>query len=103
MKIILACAGGYSTSMLVERMKESAKEKGLEIHIDAISTGTIDKIIDDVDIIMLGPQMGHAEEGLREKHKEKNIPITVIDMLDYGMMDGEKVLNQAIDLIKKGE
>lgn len=102
MKIILACAGGYSTSMLVERMKEAAKEKGLDIDIDAISTGAIDKIIDNVDIIMLGPQMGHAEEGLKKKHAEKNIIITVIDMIDYGMMDGEKVLNQALDLIKKG-
>lgn len=97
-KILLACAGGYSTSMLVERMKESAKEKGIDIEIDATAESAIDKVIDQVDIIMLGPQMGHAEDGLKAKYGSK-VPITTIDMMDYGMMDGEKVLNTALELM----
>lgn len=97
-KILLACAGGYSTSMLVEKMKEAAKAKGLEIIIDATAEGRIDKVVDDFDIIMLGPQMAHAEDGLKKKYGAK-IPITVINMMDYGMMNGAKVLDQAFALL----
>lgn len=99
-RILLACAGGYSTSMLVERMKEAAKAKGMDVTIDATAEGRIDKVVDQFDIIMLGPQMGHAEEGLKKKYGSK-IPITVINMMDYGMMDGAKVLAQAFALLNE--
>jgi len=98
-RILLACAGGYSTSMLVEKMKGAAKEKGLDVIIDAVAESAIEKKVDQFDIIMLGPQMGHAEEGLKKKYGSK-LPITVINMMDYGMMDGTKVLAQALELIK---
>lgn len=97
-KIMLACAGGYSTSMLVETMKEAASKQDLQIEIDAIPESAIPKHVDSVDIIMLGPQMGHAEEGLKKKYGDR-IPITVIDMMDYGMMDGGKVLKKALELM----
>ncbi|NRG33070.1 PTS sugar transporter subunit IIB [Niallia circulans] len=97
-KILLACAGGFSTSMLVEKMKESALAKGLEVVIDACGEGDLENNL-PADIIMLGPQMGHAEDSVREK-VDASVPVTVIDMMDYGMMDGEKVLNTALNLIK---
>ncbi|MDV8935318.1 MAG: PTS sugar transporter subunit IIB, partial [Carnobacterium sp.] len=31
---------------------------------------------------------------------EKGIPLEVINMQDYGMMNGEKVLDQALNLMK---
>lgn len=96
-KILLACAGGFSTSMLVEKMKEAASKKGIDILIDACGEGAIKSNL-PADIIMLGPQMGHAEDSVREKIGPE-IPVTVIDMMDYGMMDGEKVLNTALKLM----
>lgn len=46
LSIMLACAGGFSTSMLVERMKDAAKERGMEVNIDATAEGKVDKLID---------------------------------------------------------
>lgn len=96
-RILLACAGGFSTSMLVENMKEAAKRREIDVLIDACSEGTIESYL-PVDIVMLGPQMGHAEEGVKEKVGPK-VPVTIINMSDYGMMDGDKVLNTALDFI----
>jgi len=96
-KIILACAGGFSTSMLVEKMKEAVSNKGLDIVIDACGEGSLANYL-PADIVMLGPQMGHAEDGVKAK-VGPNVPVTVIDMMDYGMMDGEKVLNVALKLM----
>jgi len=98
MKVLLACAGGFSTSMLVEKMKEAANSQGLEVTINACGDSGIEDYL-PVDVILLGPQMGHIESNVKELVKGE-IPVAVIDMMDYGMMNGEKVLQTAIDLIK---
>ena len=36
--IVLCCAAGMSTSMLVQRMKDAADKKGVEVTIKAVST-----------------------------------------------------------------
>lgn len=54
---------------------------------------------DDTDILLLGPQLGFELEKFRDKGKEKDIVVHVIDIMDYGIMDGEKVLMDALKLI----
>jgi PTS system cellobiose-specific IIB component len=45
------------------------------------------------DILMLGPQVRYLEGNFKEK---LDIPVEVINMQDYGMMNGEKVLKEAL-------
>lgn len=45
------------------------------------------------DIILLGPQVGYQEEDVQKEYP--TIPVRVIDMMDYGMMNGEKVFKDA--------
>ena len=56
-KILLVCAAGMSTSLLVNKMKESAIEKGIEIDIEALPISECSTVIDSVDIVLLGPQV----------------------------------------------
>ena len=48
---------------------------------------------------MLGPQVRFQEDHIRSLFDETK-PIAVIDMKDYGMMNGKKVLQDALDLIE---
>ena len=98
--IVLACAGGMSTSLLMNKMKESAAKKGIEIEIQAIGINTdILNTIPNKDILLLGPQIRFQESNLKQRYTD--FPIHVIDMRDYGMMNGEKVLETAIQLIEE--
>lgn len=97
-RIMLACAVGFSSSMLVERMKAHANEEQMDVFIDAVSEESINKIIDQVDILLLGPQVNHMEEFLQEKYKNRSVKISVIDSMDYGLMDGKKVLEEALKI-----
>ncbi|MBM7539947.1 PTS sugar transporter subunit IIB [Amphibacillus cookii] len=99
-RILLACAGGFSTSMLVEKMKEEVKKRGEDVFIDACSESKITENL-PADIIMLGPQMGHIEDEVKDLVNNE-VPVTTIDMADYGMMNGEKVLDVALELINNG-
>lgn len=97
-KILLACAAGFSSSMLVERMKAYADQEQLDVFIDAVYEESINKIIDQTDILLLGPQINHMEKMLQEKYKNHKVKISVIDSMDYGLMDGKKVLEKALKI-----
>ena len=98
---MLACAAGMSTSLLVTKMQAAADEKGLDTEIFAVPAQEVDDIILEkkVDVLLLGPQVRYLLEQFTEKLKDKNIPIGVIPMVDYGMMNGSKVLALAEELI----
>ena len=98
-KILLCCAAGMSTSLLVNKMKAVADERGLEIEIWAEPLEKIKKEIENADILLLGPQVRYALEDLKPLCEQNNIPLEVINMIDYGMMNGAKILAQALDLI----
>ena len=99
MKILLVCSAGMSTSLLVERMLAAAKERQLDVDIEARPIADTVQYGQDADAIMLGPQVRFQEEHIRSLLDE-NKPIAVIDMKDYGMMNGKKVLDEAIQLIE---
>lgn len=46
-----------STSMLVERMKQSAASRDIDVDITAVPVSEFDQIIEDADVILLGPQV----------------------------------------------
>ena len=96
--ILLVCNAGMSTSMLVQKMQTVAKEQGLEVGIEAKSVTEAAKVIDNVDVLLLGPQVGY-QKGEMETLAAGRIPVEVIDMRDYGTMNGKKVLAHALELI----
>ena len=59
MRIMLACTAGMSTSLVVSRMEESAKEQGKDYKIWAVEQGQIAEEIGNFDVLLLGPQVRH--------------------------------------------
>ncbi|WP_208559238.1 PTS sugar transporter subunit IIB [Marinilactibacillus kalidii] len=98
--IMLVCAAGMSTSMLVSKMEKAAKEDGVETDIFAVSANEADSYLASkpVDVLLLGPQVKFLKKQMEEKVADKGIPVEVIDMRDYGMMNGKSVLDRALAL-----
>ena len=89
-KIVLLCAAGMSTSALVRKMKDAAKVEDYECDISAHSVSEA-KNYQSADMILLGPQVRYR---LKEVQGElPNNKVEVIDMKDYGMMNGKAVLD----------
>lgn len=101
-KILLACNAGMSTSLLVLRMQEAAKAKGIEATIEAKGVTEAESVIHEWDIVMLGPQVRHQIK-LLTKASGGATPVKVINMRDYGLMNGENVLNDAIKTIEESK
>ena len=102
-RIALFCSAGMSTSLLVTKMQKAAAQKGIEVSIDAFPEADMKKHIDGVDAVLLGPQIRYALQRSRKLCSEKEIPVDVISPTDYGMMNGEKVLAQALKMIENNK
>lgn len=100
-KIFLCCAAGMSTSMVVNKMKQSAAEKGIEVSIIAVGMEEFDATLPDYDCCLLGPQIKYKLAEFKLKGDAAGKPVAVINAMDYGMMKGEKILNEALALISK--
>lgn len=90
-KIVLLCAAGMSTSLLVSKMKQAAADEGYEADIAAYAVATA-RDHTDADIILLGPQVRFAKS--KVQGEVGNIPVQDIDMQAYGTMNGKKVIAQ---------
>ena len=99
--IKLFCASGMSTSVLVNKMKEAAKTKGVDAEIIAFPESQMDAHLDSMDVALLGPQVAYTLGKAKKICEPKGVPVEVIPMVDYGMMNGGKVLDLALSLIKK--
>lgn len=97
--IMLACSAGMSTSLLVSKMQKAAKTQKIDVEIFATALSAADETLSEKqpDILLLGPQVTYA---LSDFKKKLSIPVAVINMQDYGMMNGSKVLSEALDMIK---
>lgn len=93
--ILLVCSAGMSTSMLVKKMQEAAEKKEIDVKIQAIAEAEAKNYIEEADMILLGPQVRFLLNKL--KGLAGDTPVEVIDMAAYGTMNGEKVLNMALE------
>jgi len=98
MKVMFVCCAGMSTSLLVGKVNKAAESKGIEMEVYALSEAEARKDLSQADVLLLGPQVRYLEKGFREALKGSATKLGVVDMLAYGRMDGEKVLQQILDL-----
>lgn len=96
--IVLFCSTGLSTNLLIRKMEIAAEEKNLEIRINSYPEAQKLLFIRDADVVLIGPQIRFALPEIQEECKKHHVPLEVINSNDYGLMDGEKVLNQALRL-----
>lgn len=96
--IVLLCAGGMSTSLLVNKMKATAKEYEYDCDINAYGVSALDDVAPAADIVLLGPQVRFQKKRMQEKYPDKIF--IDMDMRNYGTMNGKAILDQVIEILK---
>lgn len=103
LNIILLCEYGASTSMVAEKIVQAAEKRGIEAVCTAYSTTEIGNVIDTADVILLGPQVRFRLKKFQDAYKDKGVPMDSMNPADYGRMNGEALLNQALKLVEDKE
>lgn len=100
MNILLCCSVGMSTSLLVNKMEKAAVEQGLNVKIQAVATKEVRNHIDEVDVILLSPQVRYQLNDIKKIGDDKGVPVNTINPCIM-KKNGKGVLRTALQLISK--
>ena len=99
MKVLLCCAGGLSSSILMKKMKTWAQSHGEDLEITAVGTNeAVERWRDGWDCVLVAPQASYRMEDMK---KEIEIPMGAVPSLEYAIGDAEKVMKLAHELSGK--
>lgn len=101
-RFYLFCNAGMSTSLLASRMQKVADANKLPVEIKAYPDSQMADIVNEFnpEVILLGPQVKHLYDKVNERYGDEHV-VSVIDSVDYGNVDGERVLKKALKLYKE--
>ncbi|HFU6093746.1 TPA: PTS sugar transporter subunit IIB, partial [Listeria innocua] len=84
-----------------KKMTEAIENNHVDATVIAVAEADFDKYKGNVDVVLLAPQVRFLEKNLKRVLDPLGIPVSIINGIDYGTMDGEKVLNDALAMINK--
>ncbi|MDR0485041.1 MAG: PTS sugar transporter subunit IIB [Alphaproteobacteria bacterium] len=93
-KLYLFCSAGMSSSIIAKKMQTVATEKKLDVEVSYFPEAKMNEKAKEADIILLSPQVKYLEKEVREKYSDKTVYL--IEMADYGMLNGEAILNKSL-------
>lgn len=97
-KILLCCASGVTTNMLVNKIKESARQQDENIMCWAVGTMSIKYSWPDADCVLVAPQSKADFASIKEMI-HGIVPCEMISSQDFVDMNGDAILKQAMQLI----
>ena len=77
-KIVLLCAAGMSTSLLVTKMQAAADKSGFACEIRAYGVAQAPTVIPEADVVLLGPQVKYTLAKFQKEYADEKI--AAIDM-----------------------
>ena len=101
MKIVLLCAGGASTSFLAASMRKAAKKKELDVEINAYSFNRSYDVVEGADLVLVAPQAMYGMDEIQKVCASHNVKCSPMDPMAYRMIDGEKLIDNALEAIKE--
>lgn len=101
MKLLLICAGGMSTSMLIKKLEKYAMENGIEnFKCEAHAVSEFSELYQNWDVTLYGPQISNRATSLRETCGP-DYPIGKIEPADYAIGNATNIFKQIDKLLNK--
>ena len=94
-KVLLICAGGMSTGILMKKMEKYAEDKGIELKIDAVGMSAYEDSYKNYDVILLGPHVSYKKEEIAQVTQ---MPIAVIAAYDYAIGNVDNIMKQVDEI-----
>lgn len=96
-KILLVCAGGMSTGLLMKKMETYWQQQGHTLKITACGVGEFMDYEKDYDVIMVGPQISYRLKDIKKAGK----PCDCIPSFDYAVANCPNIIKLANKLYKQ--
>lgn len=94
MNILICCAGGMSSSFLVQKMREEVKRRQLlDIKVGSCAINQLNQYIKQTDVLLVAPQINFISSDFHDL----NIKVFNITNEEYGLLEVEKLLNRVLN------
>lgn len=101
--ILILCAAGMSSGLIVDSLKKNAIERDLEINVEC-STSLNFRQFDytKLDVVLLAPQIKSQTQDITQYISQQglNLPCLNIDMRDYGLVKGSIILEKTLKALE---
>lgn len=97
--VLLCCGAGMSSGFLAQRAQSAADHKQSGLKISAKSQSIVEDVIEEYDILLLGPHYKSHLEEFEEIAEPYHIPVAVIPQGIYGSLDGEGLVDFALHVL----
>lgn len=96
--VVLVCTQGMSTNIMRGKIEEAAKIKNIDMSVIAAGLDDLSNHLTDTQIVVLGPQVKYATKSVRNEIDKvnTNIKMFVMNFQDYGLMRGDRVLENIL-------
>ena len=102
--VLMVCAAGMSSSLLVNKTKQAAESSGHTLTIRAVSVaeiGIYDFVAKPIDLVLVAPQVRFMKKSVAKMAALYGIVVQDIEPTTFGMMDGEKLFEQIKQAVQK--
>jgi len=100
LNILLVCGAGASSSFMAAKMRNAARDRGLNIAVTARSESEVSNYANEVDAVMVGPHLEGDYASLKQTYGGK-CAVILMDSDYYGKLDGNKALDHLITELEK--
>lgn len=90
-KVLLVCAGGMSTSILMKKMMKYAEDNGFTLKIEAVGLSAYQDVYKNYDVILVGPQVSYKKA---EIESVTHLPVQVIAPYDYAVGNAANIFKE---------
>ena len=98
MKILLVCAGGMSTGILMKKMEAYWADQNEKLDIFAVGMSEYEEVYKGYDIVLVGPQIGYRAEQIKE---DTGLPTATIPSFDYAVGNCANIMQLAKKLYEE--
>lgn len=92
LKVGLFCSGGMSTSLVGSKMQKVYDSQSRDVEVTASDFSMIDELGDDLDVILIAPQIGWAYDQVVKDHPKAEV--VQLSMQEFGSMDGQVIVDK---------
>lgn len=97
--ILLVCGTGASSGFMAKNIRMAAKEEGVDISVKARSDSAVADYVQEIDLLLVGPHLSYMMNDLKAICDPHNVPVALIPRDAYGELDGEAVLEFAMEIL----
>lgn len=101
MKILLMCANGLSTGILMNKMNDWGKKNGEELEVRAVPVDECAGIYQGYDCLLIGPQMAYKLKEVKAIATDRSV--ATIAPQDYALGRVDNIMKMVKELVNGGK